>query len=151
MFNTYSYKKKSINIDRHRNRNTLKSKLSLEATRNRNHFFASSDKRASPTAVGSSRPPFPVKEVLTQYGSRAPTRMSGFHFGPRWDGAVAMRSVGRRLKSLIHIARATLVLINLIVAIEFLLGDSSNPPNRTGSLHERFNQCPPPSVKATPR
>ena len=97
-------KKKSINIDRHRNRNTLKSKLSLEATRNRNHFFASSDKRASPTAVGSSRPPFPVKEVLTQYGSRAPTRMSGFHFGPRWDGAVAMRTVGRRLKSRIRIA-----------------------------------------------
>ena len=91
-------------MDKDINRNTLQSKFGLEATRNRNHFYASSDERASPTAVGSSRPPFPVKEVLTQYGSRAPTRMSGFHFGPRWDGAVAMRTVGRRLKSRIRIA-----------------------------------------------
>ena len=139
-------KKKSINIDRHRNRNTLKSKLSLEATRNRNHFFASSDKRASPTAVGSSRPPFPVKEVLTQYGSRAPTRMSVFHFGLRRVEAVATMRVIRRLNNWIPIARATLVLINLIFVMELLLGNSSNSPNRTGSLHERFNQCPLPPL-----
>ena len=120
-------------MDKDINRNTLQSKFGLEATRNRNHFYASSDERASPTAVGSSRPPFPVKEVLTQYGSRAPTRMSVFRFGPRWwDGAVATRSVIRRLNNGIPIARATFVLINLIVAIEF--------------LHERFNQCPLPPL-----
>merc|ERR1711911_457142 len=110
----------SINIDKDMNKNTLESKFGLEATRNRNQFFASSDKRASPTAVGSSRPPFPVNEVLTQYGSRAPTRMSVFHFGPRWDEAVAMRSVIQRLNNWIPIARATLVLINLIFVMELL-------------------------------
>ena len=128
------------------NKNTLESKFGLEATRNRNHFVASSDKRASPTAIGSSRPPFPVNEVLTQYGSRAPTRMSVFHFGPRWDEAVAMRSVIQRLNNWIPIARATLVLINLIFVMELLLGNSSNSPNRTGSLHEGFNQCPLPPL-----
>ena len=56
--------------------------------------------------------------------------MSVFHFDPSLDGTVAMRSVGWCLKSRIHIARATLVLINLIVVMELLLG-------------ERFNQCPP--------
>merc|ERR1711911_340660 len=45
-------------------------------------------------------------------------------------------------KSWIRITRATLVLINLIVVMELLLGDSSSPSNRTASLHERFNQCP---------
>ena len=86
---------------------------------------------------------FSVNEASTQYGSRAPTRMSVFHFGPKWDGAVAMRSVGRRLKSQIRIARAILVLINLIAVMELLLDDSSTQPNRKGSLHERFNPCPP--------
>ena len=42
-------------MDKDINRNTLQSKFGLEATRNRNHFFASSDKRASPTAVGDAR------------------------------------------------------------------------------------------------
>ena len=46
------------------NKNTLESKFGLEVTRNRNRFFASSDKRASPTAVGSSRPPFPRDDQL---------------------------------------------------------------------------------------
>ena len=73
--------------------------------------------------------------------------MSVFRFGPRWwDGAVATRSVIRRLNNGIPIARATFVLINLIVAIEFLLSDSCNPPNRTGSLHEHFNKCPLPPL-----
>ena len=45
----------SINIDKGMNKNTLESKFGLEVTRNRNRFFASSDKRASPTAVGDAR------------------------------------------------------------------------------------------------
>ena len=50
-------------MDKDINRNTLQSKFGLEATRNRNHFFASSDKRASPTAVGDARLPLSLGGV----------------------------------------------------------------------------------------
>ena len=43
-------------MDKDVNRNTFKSKFGLEATRNRSHFFASSDKRASLTVAGEARP-----------------------------------------------------------------------------------------------